>query len=65
MHITEVSTPVTEGAVYFYTAVLFEDYEHYIAGPSGPDKHKVVAELQLYHGVVQATLIQAYVPHIH
>lgn len=64
MQIDEVSTPALPGKPFFYTALELEDYDFLVAGPSGPDKHKVIAELYLYHGVIRATIIHAYVPYL-
>lgn len=64
MEIVEVSTPVVAGKPFFYTALQLEDYDCLVSGPAGPDKHKVIAEIYLYHGVIRATIIHAYVPYL-
>lgn len=66
MQIEEVThnTPDNGSGVHFFTAVLFEDWEFWTAGPSGHIREQVLIELALYQSVERAILVKVYVPRI-
>lgn len=53
------------GTPHYFTAVLFEDWEFWTAGPSGPTLQGVQQELALYQHVSRAQIVKTYVPLIH
>lgn len=52
------------GTPHFFSAVLFEDWEFWIAGPSSHIREQVLSELSLYRDVSRVYLIKVYVPRV-
>jgi len=65
MQIEEVShNPDAQGVAHYFTAVLFEDWEFWTAGPSGHIREQVLIDLSLYQSVSRAIVVKVYVPRV-
>lgn len=52
------------GTPYYFSAVLYEDWEFWSPGPSGPAEDAILQTLALYHNVVCVQIVKTYVPFI-
>lgn len=65
MQIEELSTGDSHsGTPYYFSAILFEDWEFWTAGPSSHIRENVLIELMLYQSVSRVQLVKVYVPHV-
>lgn len=54
----------TSGTPYYFSAVLFEGWEFWTAGPSHHIRDYLLAELVQYQNVTMARIVKVYVPHV-
>ena len=52
------------GTPYYFSAVLFEDWEFWTAGPHGPTRAKILEALALFQQVAQVQIVKTYVPFV-
>lgn len=52
------------GTPYYFSAILYEDWEFWSPGPSGPIEQKILEDLALYHSVISVQIIKTYVPFV-
>lgn len=66
MQIEEVTEGAPEeGNEYYFSAVLFEGFPFWTAGPHGESSQQVKADLALFHGIHKVQIVKTYVPSVH
>lgn len=52
------------GTPHYFSAVLFEDWEFWSPGPSGPTRAGIIEQLALYQQVLKVQIVKTYVPFV-
>lgn len=65
MHLEEITAgSALTGEPLYFTAVLYEGWEFWVAGPSGHTRNEVLLGLTGLHNVERVQVVKTYVPYL-